>query len=89
MANLDNIMDYLADNQIYYKDISGTTSTSYQSWYYTDIALSLPAGAKILGHSVINSGSNRPAFTIVISTTTIRAYTNISNTPVTVRVLYK
>lgn len=89
MSNLNQIMDYLADNQVYYKDVSGTTNTAYQSWYYTDIALGLPAGSKILGHSVLSSGSNRPAFTILLSTSQIRAYTNVSSTPVTIRVLYR
>ena len=90
MANLNQIMDYLADNQVYYKDVSGTTGTSaYQSWYYTDIALDLPTGSKVLGFSVLTAGSNRPVFTILISSTHVRAYSNVASTPVTIRVLYR
>ena len=48
MANLDNIMDYLADNAIHYKDYSGTTgSTQTNGWYYLDVNLNLPTGASV------------------------------------------
>ena len=89
-ASNDEIMDYLADNQLYYKDVSMTVSTAYQSWYYADAALNLPVGSNILSHSVLVAGSNRPAFSMIIENgAKARAYCNVNSTPITIRVVYR
>lgn len=69
----------------YSEDITVTTgSSTYSGYYYADGTVK--SGVK--GLSVVNATSNRPAFVILISSTSFRAYCPVSGTAVTVRVLY-
>lgn len=71
---------------ISYEDLSGTTGTTqYAGYYYVNVTKT--ATGYIIGALVIDSTSNRLAFCQRISATTIRAYTPVADTTVTVRVL--
>ena len=71
------------------KDIGVKTGTSlYNGWYYADVAHGLTHN-NILSFSVLTTTYNVPAFLIVQSETTVRAFSILSNTQVNIRIAYK
>lgn len=69
----------------YAEDKTVTTGTTqYSGYYYADGTMT--SGAK--GISIVNVTSNRPAFAILLTTTSFRVFSPVASTAVTVRIIY-
>ena len=90
MANLNDIMDYLADNRTQYKDYSATMGTSqFSGWYYQDVDISDLSNKTLLGISVIYQGQNRPTIAEFLSDSVARVFCTNSGNVFKIRVLYR
>lgn len=68
--------------------VTGTTgTTTYNNMYYADINTGVSV-ADVLDIR-ISSQSNRPAFFIWISASTVRVYSTVASTAVTLEVVYE
>ena len=71
-----------------YRDYTVTTGTSqYSSMYYADTTVATDLGDAV-GCVIISTTSNRPAFAVRITSYSVRVFSNVANTTVTVRVLF-
>lgn len=76
-------------NGLTYVDYSATIGDSqYQGFYFADTTIASDRGI-VVGIYVQSVSSNRPAFPIQITGTTIRVFSPVSNTTCTLRVLFK
>ena len=72
-----------------YVDYTATTGdTQYGGYYYADITIASDRGT-VVGVYMQGVSSNRPAFPIQITSTTIRVFSSVSGTTCTIRVLFK
>ena len=60
-----------------------TGNSSYDGYYYVDITV--PSTERIIGMSAITQG-NRATILQITDSTTVRAYTDLANATVTVRI---
>lgn len=91
MANLNQIMDYLADNQIGLKQYTGTTGTSlYNNLYYGDVNITDIDGTP-LGAIITSTTENRAAFAQLTFETPrkLRVYCVAASKSFTAQVIYK
>ena len=89
MANLDNIMDYLADcnftSKVYSVTITTSGGSGYGNLYYNDLTIDSDNIVSI----VVRSGqSNRPVFVTRTNNKALRVWSPVNNTTYRILVVF-